>query len=234
MQDAPHDLMTGEIIEPRAGRGDVLPYGDHMRHFYDAFAELQAALPIEIENDKDSKERSVGKYLTYAGMMKVIRPIAQANKFIIIHGQTRSWSSDDKTRLYVIYTDLIHPPSGMFRRSQIEMPIPKLTPQSVGSAMTYGKRYTLLAILGVATADDVTDDDGAGAMPNRVDEDFLPSDLLIQLRDEVAEIKKASDLGKWADQNAKRLQGLDDTESGMLRQHYANHKRGLLAKECAS
>ena len=60
----------------------------------------------------------------------------------------------------VVRTLLLHT-SGQWIGSRYVMPIPdKLTPQAVGSAITYARRYALSAIAGVAPDDD---DDGNAA-----------------------------------------------------------------------
>lgn len=233
------DVITehGEIIDsPMIGGGAVSEYDRNMRHFYADFAKLQNDCPVEIANDTDSQQVQVGKYLTYAGMMRVFRPLLQKHNFIITHGTTRSFANEDKTRIYNVYTDLIHTPSGMFRRWQIGIPVPKLDAQNVGKAITYGKRYGLMAAMGVAASDDPHDDDGAGIQQPDIGEDFIPSDLLIELRDEIVAIKKPADLAKWGGdaKNKKRIAQLNHTEDAMIRTTYATHKRSLLANEDAS
>jgi hypothetical protein len=47
-----------------------------------------------------------------------------------------------------------------------EWPLPNGSPQQIGSALTYGRRYTLLAITGLAPDED--DDDGKAAADTRI------------------------------------------------------------------
>jgi len=53
-----------------------------------------------------------------------------------------------------ISTLLIHPKSGEWIRSTMAMPLAKPDPQGVGSATTYGCRYSLMAALGLPPLDD--------------------------------------------------------------------------------
>lgn len=53
----------------------------------------------------------------------------------------------------VIVTTLLHE-SGQWIRGEMEMPAPKKDPQNFGSAVTYGRRYSFAAILGICPADD--------------------------------------------------------------------------------
>ena len=50
-------------------------------------------------------------------------------------------------------TMLLHE-SGQWIKSKLKMPIEKATAQSVGSVITYGRRYGLSAITGIAQYDD--------------------------------------------------------------------------------
>lgn len=54
---------------------------------------------------------------------------------------------------------LIHGASGETIEEQIVMPIDRQTPQAIGSAITYGRRYLAMAMCGLAPDDD-DDDDG--------------------------------------------------------------------------
>jgi hypothetical protein len=53
----------------------------------------------------------------------------------------------------VIITTLFHN-SGQWLRGRLEIPAPKKDPQSFGAAITYGRRYSLAAILGICPEDD--------------------------------------------------------------------------------
>ena len=44
--------------------------------------------------------------------------------------------------------------SGQWLRSKIKLPMEKVTAQGVGAACTYGRRYGLSAIVGIAQYDD--------------------------------------------------------------------------------
>jgi hypothetical protein len=53
-----------------------------------------------------------------------------------------------------ITTILMHGSSGEWIRASYPMPLPKPDPQGVGSAITYGCRYALMAMLGLPPLDD--------------------------------------------------------------------------------
>jgi hypothetical protein len=59
-----------------------------------------------------------------------------------------------------LVTKLTHAESGQWQSSLLVMPLPKADPQGYGSALTYGRRYGLSALLGIVTEED---DDGEAA-----------------------------------------------------------------------
>ncbi|WP_273523361.1 ERF family protein [Mailhella massiliensis] len=61
-------------------------------------------------------------------------------------------------------TRLIHADSGQWISSTAIIPLPKNDPQGMGSAMTYARRYSLCAILGIVTEDD---DGNAASIPTK-------------------------------------------------------------------
>lgn len=58
-----------------------------------------------------------------------------------------------------LVTKLVHAASGQWQASLMVMPLPKSDPQGYGSALTYGRRYSLATLVGLV----VEDDDGEAA-----------------------------------------------------------------------
>jgi hypothetical protein len=58
-----------------------------------------------------------------------------------------------------LVTKIIHAASGQWQGSLMVMPLPKADPQGYGSALTYARRYSLAALVGLV----VEDDDGEAA-----------------------------------------------------------------------
>lgn len=56
-----------------------------------------------------------------------------------------------------LVTKIVHAETGQWQASLLTMPLPKNDPQGYGSAMTYGRRYGLAALVGIVTEND---DDG--------------------------------------------------------------------------
>lgn len=112
----------------------------------------------EIHDLPKTQTANVGKfaysYATLADALQMARPVFAARGLAVT--QTAATVENE----VAIYTTIIHE-SGQFVTTQpLTMPIGK-TAQETGSAITYGRRYALMAVLGLATEDD----DGASAAP---------------------------------------------------------------------
>lgn len=93
-------------------------------------------------------------YADLASIADSIKDTLKANDLAVV--QTNRANGTDSL---VLVTTLIHS-SGEYISGELEIPLTKKDAQGVGSAMTYGRRYGLSAILGIVTEED---DDGSGA-----------------------------------------------------------------------
>jgi len=93
------------------------------------------------------------KYVDLPGVWEAIRPLLAKNGLSVV--QTFTASADGPT----IVTTLMHK-SGQWVSSELFLKPAKSDPQGVGSAITYGRRYALAAIVGVVADED---DDGNAA-----------------------------------------------------------------------
>jgi len=77
----------------------------------------------------------------------------------------------------ILETTLLHS-SGQWLRGKLSLNPTKLDPQGVGSSMTYGRRYAMCALLGIAADED---DDGGGGSRGKdktvIDSDWLKKSL---------------------------------------------------------
>lgn len=96
------------------------------------------------------------KYADLATIMDVIRPILAKNGLSVFNTMGYDINMPDKV---IVNTFLMHK-SGQWISGSNAMSVGRGTPQDVGSAMTYARRYGIQAILGVAAE---LDDDGASA-----------------------------------------------------------------------
>ena len=133
----------------------------HSEEINEIATALAAAGP-DLKNPKKDKEVSTGtytyKYAQLDTILESVKPILSKNGIAIIQDAANIPGA------IVITTMLLHK-SGQWFSSELEMPTGANNSrmngaQAVGSAITYGRRYSITALLGIAAEED---DDGAGA-----------------------------------------------------------------------
>jgi hypothetical protein len=115
--------------------------------------KLAAALAIAQGSIEDAEKDSSNphfrtKYASLAAVRKVAREPLSKNGLALMQFPT----TGDKT--VKITTMLVHAQSGEFIQSVLELPVGQWTPQGMGSAISYGRRYAFMAILSLAAEDD--------------------------------------------------------------------------------
>lgn len=124
----------------------------------EALLALQADPPVLTK----SKDGQVGNQRTkYADLVQVNKQVlARLNELGLVWKCAPDLIPDGAHPLrFVLRYELKHVPTGEFERGVF--PLLGTTPQQHGSAMTYARRYALLAVTGIAAEDE--DDDGDGA-----------------------------------------------------------------------
>ena len=76
------------------------------------------------------------------------------------------WFSESNENTCRVCTTLMHE-SGQFITSHLDIPLVKKDPQAMGSAITYGRRYSLAAILNMAQIDDDAESSIARGITNQ-------------------------------------------------------------------
>jgi len=105
------------------------------------------------------------KFASLDGIMEQVRPLLAGEGLSIVQGGAGPVSNNDGNICGVsVETMLLHQ-SGEFVSSIIVLPLEKPSAQAVGSAVTYGRRYGVAALLALTTEDD---DDGQVATANAV------------------------------------------------------------------
>lgn len=121
----------------------------------DALAKAQAGITGAA---KDRTNPHFGsKYATLDACWDACRKALSANGLAVVQ-----LPSSDGSKVSV--TTVLAHASGEWISSMVTMVAKDGTPQSIGSALTYGRRYGLCAAVGVAPEED---DDGNGAQPDR-------------------------------------------------------------------
>jgi hypothetical protein len=145
--------------------------------FIRALAAFQAECPI-IEKKNAVKNQDGTLRYKFASIDSIVR---QIQKPLAKHGLSYRWEiiSDPKERLVTAAAILTHI-AGHSEASSFVAPIEegkvsrsgyKLTtaPQDAATALTYAKRYSLCAVLGIATGEEDTDATDSGRRPDAKD-----------------------------------------------------------------
>jgi hypothetical protein len=124
----------------------------------DALAAAWVKASGEMHDITKTQKANVGQYAytfaTLADLNEMARPIMAKHGLVIT--QTAATVGDE----VAISTTVLHSSGQFVTAHPLTLPVGK-TAQATGSAITYSRRYALMAMLGLATEDD----DGAAAAP---------------------------------------------------------------------
>ena len=128
------------------------PENDDTSWKSDKIDKLAAALTKAQSEMKGAEKKSVNPFFNsgYADLHTVIE---SSFPHLTKYGLSVIQGNDSKPGEFFVTTMLLHE-SGQWIKSKLKMPIEKATAQSVGSVITYGRRYGLSAITGIAQYDD--------------------------------------------------------------------------------
>ena len=114
--------------------------------------KLATALSKAQSEMKGAEKKSINPFFNsgYADLHTVIE---SSFPHLTKHGLSVIQGNESKPGEFFVTTMLLHE-SGQWIKSKLKMPIEKATAQSVGSVITYGRRYGLSAITGIAQYDD--------------------------------------------------------------------------------
>ena len=143
-------------MEDNIPNGNSDPHQFNIEHkellMSDKIDKLASALCKAQSEIKGAEKKSTNPFFNsgYADLHTVIEssfPQLTKNGLSIIQG------NDGKPGEFYVTTMLLHE-SGQWIKSKLKMPIEKATAQSIGSTITYGRRYGLSAMVGIAQYDD--------------------------------------------------------------------------------
>ena len=114
--------------------------------------KLASALSKAQSEIKGAEKKSTNPFFNsgYADLHTVIE---SSFPFLTKHGLSVIQGNDGKPGEFYVTTMLLHS-SGQWVKSKLKMPVEKATAQSIGSTITYGRRYGLSAICGISQNDD--------------------------------------------------------------------------------
>ena len=132
--------------------GDLTPENTELHWKSDKIDKLAAALSKAQSEMKGAEKKSVNPFFN-SGYAYLHTLIESSFPHLTKHGLSVIQGNESNPGEFFVTTMLLHE-SGQWIRSKLKMPIEKATAQSVGSVITYGRRYGLSAITGIAQYDD--------------------------------------------------------------------------------
>jgi len=131
---------------------NLTPENDDVSWKSDKIDKLATALTKAQSEMKGAEKKSVNPFFNsgYADLHTVIE---SSFPHLTKYGLSVIQGNDSKPGEFFVTTMLLHE-SGQWIKSRLKMPIEKVTAQSIGSTITYGRRYGLSAITGIAQYDD--------------------------------------------------------------------------------
>lgn len=102
------------------------------------------------------------RYATLDAIMEQVRPVLAAHGLAVMQGVLHPETDGGRVVGIAVETRLLHL-SGEWMASVVVVPVEKPTAQGAGSAISYGRRYGLSAMLGLTAEDD--DGNGASKRP---------------------------------------------------------------------
>ena len=132
--------------------GDSTPENTELQWKSDKIDKLAAALSKAQSEMKGAEKKSINPFFNsgYADLHTVIE---SSFPHLTNHGLSVIQGNESRPGEFFVTTMLLHE-SGQWIKSRLKMPIEKATAQSVGSVITYGRRYGLSAITGIAQYDE--------------------------------------------------------------------------------
>lgn len=120
---------------------------ESVKEIFAALAKAQAKIKGAVKDSANPFFKS--KYADLASVIEAIREPFAANGLCYVQGV----SSEPETHFPIITTRIAHS-SGEWLEECVTVPLSKLDAQSIGSATTYMRRYSLSAMAGLAQVDD--------------------------------------------------------------------------------
>jgi hypothetical protein len=118
-----------------------------------ALAKAQGAMSAVLKNHENPFFKS--SYADLADGWEVCRDVLATNELAVIQGLSTTEQSQ------IVVTTMLAHSSGEWVRDSLTLAPVKEDPQAAGSAITYGRRYSLFAMVGLAPKDD---DDGEATL----------------------------------------------------------------------
>lgn len=117
-----------------------------------AMLAVQGAVDGVTKDSNNPAFRS--KYASLESVVDTIRPHCQKHGLVVMQSPGGIFNESGDRPTIEVDTLIVHAESGEWIRSGMQLPLAKLDPQGAGSAITYGERYSLMALFNLPPVDD--------------------------------------------------------------------------------
>lgn len=197
-----------------------------------AQGEFLPAMKAE-ENEAFKRGGKFSKYADIAAVWEAVRKPLSANGLSVIQQAARVEGG------VAITTRLMHGTGQWIQFEPLVIPMSKSDAHGIGSATTYGRRFSLCAALGiVADADDDGNEAAGKTTRNAEPEQEAPVERQMtkaQARPEYDKLVKeiqaqptVTDLEAWGKRNKSRLDAMPADWQMSLKNEYSDHKSNLM------
>ena len=183
-----------------------------IKTLYEALLEVQREVPAIQKNGINPHFKS--KYITLDSLMSQVLPVLHKHNFIWITLPTTE-NSDPSLSYALIYT-----PTGEKIEGTMSLQAKGVSPQDQGSAITYAKRYSISALLGIVADEDDDGSKAQEAVASTVTEPNKRNLIQIAAKLNMDEDALEKRLGEPLDtlSNAKAIETIDKLKTALLRQ----------------
>lgn len=111
-------------------------------------AKALAAAQGQMDAARKDSKGNYGKYTTISSILEVVKDALSRNGLAVVQAPMPCDAGNICLRTTLMHT------SGQWIASQLTMKAENVSPQKIGSVITYARRYALAALLGVGQEDD--------------------------------------------------------------------------------
>jgi len=214
IQEAAADMIDRPPYWRRIGYSAAdIGAGEYGIEFRKAFFEAQKEIGPVIEADS-SNEFNRSKYTSLGYLLGKVMPILQKHGFSVVYfvGRINIRSDLNKLAFLPVLLEITHVETGQWRTIPLEMAISKFDAQSIGSAITYGRRYVTEGYLGLKSG---LDEDGVLASHTITSEDT--SRMISSMLSKIEECQTPLDLRAWFKASEQQIQLFGEVGANTLK-----------------
>jgi methionine aminopeptidase len=174
------------------------------------------AIQKEIETIKKNAVNPFynSQYATLDEILEIVKPICNKNGVSLVQ---------DINGLQ-ISTMLIHESGEWIQQEGLTLPNEKNTAQGAGSAVTYGRRYSLSAMLGIATEQD---DDGNGAQKPQQSQNYKNKLDFKEVQKELDACKNIDEINNYSKILSQEFTNLSEKQNEALKSMFQKRRENI-------